>query len=188
MHDEKLPATEVIEPDHPEHIAQSIIPYNRDDAKARYLGLRASGFTIKEALSLIDTHKSTLSGWRREDEKFVELENDLPSLRKTLGLEYVALETLRNMRLVLEKDRRIIMQSLTDAPLSNSDQQYLLKLRSYYTPQQLQALEALIGNDTTGEKTNLIDFTEIIARRVTTVDEVGVRHHHQDSVLGKING
>lgn len=149
-----------------EHIAQSILPYNRDDARARYLGLRASGFTIREALRLIGKAHSTLSFWR-QDAEFVQLEVRLPEFKKELALEYANLEFLRNYRLVLEKDYRILKTSLNPdkdtegkpVPMSTQDQAYLLKMRTHYTPQQLQIIETLIRAETgdTG-----FDFTQFV--------------------------
>jgi hypothetical protein len=69
-----------------ESIPRSIVPWNRDDDRSRYLGLRASGFHIREALGLIGKAKSTLSLWRH-DPVFLDLENKIPELRKTLALE-----------------------------------------------------------------------------------------------------
>jgi len=47
-----------------ESIPKSLVQWNRDHDRARYLGLRSSGFTIREALGLIGKAKSTLSLWR----------------------------------------------------------------------------------------------------------------------------
>ena len=141
-----------------EQIAKSIVPYNRDDARARYLGLRASGFGIREALKLIGKAQSTLSAWRHDSE-FVDLENRIPELRKTLALEYANLEFLRNYRLILEKDYRVIKASLVkDSILPTQDHQYLLKMRSHYTPQQLQIIEVLISGSAPGQEFNFTDF------------------------------
>ena len=63
--------------------------------------------------------------------------------------------------MVLEKDHRVLRKSLemelveddetgemVPAEMTSFDQQYLLRLRSAYTPQQLQLLEAVVsGND-----------------------------------------
>lgn len=149
----------------PEKIVSSIIPYARDDAKARYLGLRASGFTIREALRLIGYAHSTLSKWRM-DEEFVKLEERLPEFRHQLSMEYANLEFVRNYRLVLEKDYRVLQQSLkprTDGKeiLTDQEQAYLLKMRSHYTPQQLQVIEALLGMDGRDDGQPM-DFTEIV--------------------------
>jgi hypothetical protein len=160
-----------------EKIAQSIIPYPRDDSRARYLGLRASGFTIREALKLIGNAHSTLSAWRK-DEEFVSLEARVPEFQKQLSLEFANLEFIRNYRLVLEKDFRVLQQSIYPQkkdgvllPMSDQDQAYLLKMRSHYTPQQLQIISSLLSTDT-GEQ---LDFTEFIIQAArTTSDRVTI--------------
>jgi len=154
-----------------EQIAKSIIPYHYDDARARYLGLRASGFSVREALRLIGKAQSTLSAWRHDSE-FVGLEDRIPEFRKTLAVEYAGLEFLRNYRLILEKDYRVIKDSLDkDAVLSSQDHQYLLKLRSHYTPQQLQIIEVLISSGTPGGEFN---FTDIIIEASRTQERVRI--------------
>jgi len=150
-----------------ESIASSIIPYSREDARARYLGLRCCGFSPREALKLIGNAKSTLSSWR-SDAQFADLENRIPEFRKTLGLEYANLEFLRNYRLVLEKDYRVLKASLYPVkdesghtlPIPRQDQEYLLKMRSHYTPQQLQMIEALIREE--GADGSKFDFTQMV--------------------------
>ncbi len=160
-----------------EKIAQSIIPYNRDDSRARYLAARASGFTIREALRLIGNVHGTLTFWRK-DQQFVDLENKLPELRKTLGIEFANLEFLRNYRLVLEKDYRVIKQSLypqkdtegKDMPLSDQDHNYLIKMRGHYTPQQLQIMETLVKGESVGE----FDFTSFILSARKTEERITI--------------
>jgi len=147
-----------------ESIAQSIVHYDRDDDRARYLGLRASGFTIREALKLIGRAHSTLSLWRKNEE-FVSLEKRLPEFKHDLALEYANLEFLRNFRLVLEKDYRILRKSLEkDAVLSAQEQGYLIKMRSQYTPQQLQIVETLINAELKGGGFNFTEFIVTASR------------------------
>lgn len=169
-----------------ESIAQSIVPYQRDDARARYLGLRASGFRIREALRLIGKAQSTLSAWRH-DTVFSDLELRLPELRRELALEYANLEFLRNYRLILEKDYRVIKGSLDkDNELSTQDHQYLLKLRSHYTPQQLQVMEALNTASDTG---GAFDFTKFILTASRTRDEVRIEtRERSEPELSMIEG
>ncbi len=168
-------ATEATETSQEERIAQSIVPYNRDDARARYLGLRASGFAIREALRLIGKAQSTLSAWRH-DEEFQSLENRIPELRNTLALEYANLEFLRNYRLILEKDYRVIKESLEkDKELSPQEHQYLLKLRSHYTPQQLQIMETLFRGDTPEG----FDFTNFIIEATRTQERVRIESRNR---------
>ena len=147
----------------PESIAQSIIPYPYDDNRAKYLGLRASGFTPKEATKLLGLTGSALSGWRRDSE-FVSLEKRLPEFRKQLALEYATLEFYRTFRLITEKDARIIQKSLdvdkegNPLVLSKQEQGYLLKMRSFYTPQQMQVLAVMAM----GESAEGFNFTDLI--------------------------
>lgn len=178
--------------DQPENIAKSIVPWNRDDARARYLGLRSSGFAIREALRLIGKAGSTLSAWRK-DEVFADLENRLPEFRKELALEYANLEFLRNYRLVLEKDYRVLKKSLDkdQEVLSMQDHQYLVKMRSHYTPQQLQIIEALISAEGAGEAG--FDFTRAVIELSRTQEKIRIETRNRSEsqlapVVGDDNG
>lgn len=131
-------------------VAGTLIPYSRDDARCRYLGYMACGLSIREALNMIKHSKQWLT-WCRTDPKFKELECRIPEFRKELSKEYVEIEFFRNFRYALEKDFRVLKQSLKEDGFSNSelmsnqDHAYLLKLRSQYNPQQLQILEAIVS-------------------------------------------
>jgi len=154
-----------------ESIPRSILPWNFDDDRSRYLGLRCSGFTTMEAIKLLDIAKSTLSSWRHTVpgfEKFNEAESDLPQLRKKLALEYSYLEYLRNFRLIMEKDKRIILKSLSEEILPKQDQDYLLRMRSNYGPEKLQLLQSLMLDDD-NKQLNLTDVFYQLSR--TTVTE-----------------
>lgn len=131
--------------------ATTLMPYRKDDARARYLGYLACGFSDEEALFVLGLNTSWLEQNRRDD-KFADLEIRMPEIRKELSREYTELDFYRNFRMVLEKDHRILRKSLdmeidpvTELPVEMTpyDQQYLLRLRSAYTPQQLQLLEAV---------------------------------------------
>ena len=194
----EVDSTTLPELDTPEEsIPRSIVPYNRDDDRARYLGLRASGFTIRETLGLLGKAKSTLSMWRHDPE-FVRLEDDIPNMRKTLAMEYASLEFLRNYRLVLEKDFRVIKGSLTrktiyddngrpyTSPQDSQDFQYLIRLRAHYTPQQLQAIEQLFGK---GDNEKVFNWTDFVLTMSRTEEKVKIEtKRHQDPELSTING
>lgn len=168
--------TQQVEPTQEMAIAQSVIPYNRDDARGKYLGLRASGFTIREALKLIGYGHSALSMWRR-DAEFTAIEEKLPEYRQQLANEYVHLEFIRNYRLVLEKDYRVLQRSIHPEkdeegkliPMSSQDHSYLLKARSHYTPQQLEIIETLMSGRDGGHEFN---FTEFILAAAQTKQRV----------------
>lgn len=135
--------------------AMALIPYRRDDLRSKYLGWMSSGFSDEEALFVLGLNR----GWlelMREDSKFSALEERIPEFRKELSQEYTELDFYRNFRMVLEKDHRVLRKSLgmelvedeetgemVPDDMTAFDQQYLLRLRSAYTPQQLQLLEAI---------------------------------------------
>ncbi len=139
--------------------AATLIPYRKNDVRSRYLGYLCCGFTDEESLFVLGMNWKWLE-LMRQDSKFADLEEQIPELRKELSREYTEMDFYRNFRMVLEKDHRILRKSLNmelvvddetgemvPAEMTPYDQQYLLRLRSAYTPQQLQLLEAVIGDD-----------------------------------------
>ncbi len=85
---------------------------------------------------------------QRLDEGFNSFELSVPEIRKELSKEYIELDFFRNYRMVMEKDYRVLQHALGIGTggdtLSNQEHQYLLKMRSSYTPQQLQILEQVM--------------------------------------------
>ncbi len=138
-------------------ITSAIIPFVYSDDRAKFLGYRACGMSIREALQLVGKSKPTLSFWRK-DPIFVETENRIPEYRKELSKEYVEIEFFRNFRLALEKDYRILTRALNppkdaqgfEIPMTKQDHDYLIKMRSQYSPQQLQVLEVIISGNGSG--------------------------------------
>ena len=140
--------------------AMALIPYRRDDLRAKYLGWLSSGFSDEEALFVLGLNTRWLE-LMRQDEKFAELEERIPEFRRELSREYNDLDFNRNFRMVLEIDHRVLRKSLgidkefdeetgeeIPVELTPFEQQYLIKLRGAYTPQQLQLLESIAkGND-----------------------------------------
>ncbi|KKN54545.1 hypothetical protein LCGC14_0591370 [marine sediment metagenome] len=142
--------------------ATTLIPYRKDDNRAMYLGYMACGFSDEEALFVLGLDRSWLKEVR-QDGTFSNMEERMPELRKELSREYTELDFYRNFRMVLEKDHLILRKSLgmvlvrdedtgemVPEELSIYDHQYLLRLRSAYTPQQLQLLEAVTSSSESG--------------------------------------
>ena len=146
-------------------VASSLIPYKRDDYRARYLGYLCCGFGVREALQMTGVTKAALSLWRK-DAEFSSLESRTPEFRQSLAKEYTELEFFRNFRLALEKDYRILWKSihpekmevfnvdgttkLVDTPLDKQEHEYLLKIRSQYSIEQLHMLEAIVSGSGDG--------------------------------------
>ena len=141
-----LPAT-----DNPKEvsIAATLLPWRRDDSRARFMGYLACGFDIEESLYMIGKDYAWLDE-QRLDESFSSIELKVPEIRKQLSKEYIEIDFYRNFRLVLEKDYRILEKSIKEEVLSKQEHDYLLKLRSAYTPQQLQILTQVISGASDG--------------------------------------
>ncbi len=119
-----------------------------ENKKSKFLGYRASGFSIRESCRLTPVHEKSIFRWRREDPEFANREQRLPQLRKTLGMEFARLEFVRNFRYVLEKDYRVLKTAVTTPQLlTKDDQAYLLKLRGFYTPQQLDTINRIASSN-----------------------------------------
>ena len=132
-------------PDNPAEvsIATTLIPWRKDDNRARYMGYLACGFNPEEALYMLGLKLDWLEE-QRQDEGFNAIEVKVPEIRKELSKEYIELDFFRNFRLVLEKDYRVLKASIEQEILPKQQHDYLLKLRSAYSPQQLQILEQVM--------------------------------------------
>jgi len=126
-------------------IATTLIPWRKDDKRARYLGYLACGFSPEESIYMLGLTLDWLAE-QRADGEFSTFELSVPEIRKELSKEYIELDFFRNFRMVLEKDYRTLKKALEfdGAVMSNQEHQYLLKMRSAYTPQQLQILEQVM--------------------------------------------
>lgn len=144
-----------------ESIAQAIVPYFPEDSKkSRYLSYRVCGFTLREARDLAGVTETSIRRWRNSDPEFAKLDTTgLSELKEQLSAKYLNIEFTRNFHLVLQKDLKVLIKSL-QAPemLSTNENQYLLKLRAFYTPQQFAMIQQLVG-EATGEG---FDFTKLV--------------------------
>lgn len=134
-----------------ESIAEGLTPYGDNTLKNKYLSFRACGFSIRESERLANCTQRTVERWRAQDEEFRRLDTQgVSELRKSLAKEYVFSEFLRNFRLVLEKDAKVLAKSLAKPklndrgemvdPLSKEEHEYLRKIRGMYSAQQLEAV------------------------------------------------
>jgi len=144
-----------------EGIAQSLINYYADGGKkARYLSYLVAGFSKMESITLAKVHLKTVHRWE-EEVSFIELENKaLGELREQLSNQLIDIEFTRNFRLVLAKDFQVLFKDAQDKPLTEKEQQYLLVIRKFYTPEQLARIRQLVsGKDDSGEA---FDFTRTV--------------------------
>jgi len=150
-----------------EAIARSVIPWPYDDDKSRYLGLRASSFTRREAIAYMGIANSTVSWWISTYPEFAKIDKNIHEYRKILSEEYLGIEFIRNFRLVMEKDFRVLKKSLmskadleaTEDSFTSQDAAYLNKVRSQYSPQTLDVIHNLLTGQKQGQG---FDFTDIV--------------------------
>lgn len=154
-------------------IIESFFTGEFDGDKARYLGYRASGFSIRQAMSLVGRKARTVELWRRVDSKFSFYESQLGKVRSSLSKEFAHMEFLRNFRLVMLKDYNVFQKSI-DRPkdLTPQEQKYLLKARSGYTPQQLESIERLISGSSDVSE---LDLTRLIISLSRTTETAELR-------------
>lgn len=132
------------------------------DAKATYLGYRATGFPIRQACYLTDINQSTLGRWRKDDGVFADFEsNRLPELQASVGDDLVRLGFMRNMRLALETDFKVLYKAVRDMQaLTDREYSYLKGMRKQYSAQDLMAVNKVMAPEGGGH----FDFSEMVLR------------------------
>ena len=162
-----------------EGMAQSLLPFyvfsaKESNKKAKYLSYLVAHFSIMEACKLAKVHYKSVLRWRREDANFSEVENQCATeLSKRLSDQLLDIEFTRNFRLVLAKDFVILFKDATGDTLTDKEQQYLLLIRKFYTPQQLAMVKQLISGN--GDGTQPFDFTKTVLEIRLSKEEKIVR-------------
>lgn len=153
-------------------IARSILPsFNEEDSKkSEYLGYRLNFFSRQEATELTGIHPKTVTRWR-EDPQFALIDGDgLTTLRKTLQTEFTDMQFSRNFHMVLKKDFRILYKDACSQPLTEYEQDYLIKIRQHYTPQSLAMVKQLLNGGTVEEPFNFTKLTLTIKRETEQIE------------------
>ena len=146
-------------------ITKAILPIIADTGTfhplmEKYLSYRACGFSIREACKLSGVHQNTVRRWREANPEFNRLDTvAVGELVDKFSHTYLGIEFTRNFRLVLRKDFEILIRSIANpASLSSADNQYLLKLRSHYSPEQFAIVRKLAEVGSLSE----FDFTKMV--------------------------
>ena len=158
-----------------ESIASAVVPYFPDDhRKSKYLSFRTTGFPFREACKLANISISTVRNWRATDEEFAKMDlTGISDLKSQLGMKYLDIEFTRNMRLALQKDLMVLMKSITkDDSLTQQKHQYLLKIRQFYTPQQLILIQELAKS---GSGDGHFDFTKLVFEIRREREQISIR-------------
>lgn len=128
--------------------------------KADYLGYRATGFPIRQALYLCDISWSTLKRWRDSDSEFADIEtNRIQELQQSVGNDLVHLSFLRNMRVAMKVDFKILLKAVHHmAALTDREFQYLKRMRGLYGPSELLSINRALMPEEAG----VTDFSELV--------------------------
>jgi hypothetical protein len=145
-----------VNPANAEAIAESVIPYYTDDTnKAKYLKFRVANFSVAESCKLAGLHIKTIRRWRASDPNFYAIDvTNIGNIREKLSARFLDAEWSRNFTLILQKDFDVITKALDGAEMSELDQQYFLRVRGHYTPQNLAMIKQLLGGGTLSEPFN----------------------------------
>lgn len=151
-----------------EDLLFSRIPLLRNRSKSSYLSYRACGFSVREACAMSSISESLVRQWRQKDPEFAEFESyKLHELQLSVGPDILKLEFLRNMKLALKKDYRILWKSLFDpADMDEREYDYLKLIRKHYTPQDLLALHKALSPEADESESALPNITVIIGDQV----------------------
>lgn len=136
-----------------------------DSRKMDYLNWRATGFPVKQACELAGVSLKLVNRWRRNDEVFRLFESDrLPELQRLVGPDLLRLDFMRNFKLLLHTDAKIIMKGykrLNGFQVQMDDQEwaYFRQIRSHYTPNDYLNLEKALAPEKHRERPVVIQLT-----------------------------
>jgi len=151
---------------------ESVVPFYTDDTKkAKYLSFRVNCFSVAESCKLADVHIKTVRIWRNKDPQFYKVDvEQMEGLRQRLSSQSLDIEFTRNFRLIMQKDFHVIMKALDNAPMTKLDEDYFLKLRNHYTPQQLAMIKQLLGGGTVDKPFDFTKFVMTIKRESESME------------------
>lgn len=154
-----------------EEMANSIVPFMHDEKKSRYITKRICNFSVREACQLANVTEKSVRRWREADSRFNHLDTEgLTELRKTFANEFIDMQFTRNFHLVLEKDFKILYKDATDVELTEKESDYLIKMRSHYTPQALAVVKQLLSGGTIEEPFNFTKTVMTIRREKQEIE------------------
>lgn len=128
----------------PINVADAFLPnFDRAQDKMRLcLSYCLCGFSRDESIDLAGISRRTLYHWRQKDHRFEEIElKSLPELRKTFTKEIVFWEYMRNLRLTMALDEKLLQKAFVEPEgLSRREWAQLKSIRSGYSNKQLHVV------------------------------------------------
>jgi len=159
-----------------EEMASSLLPALVDDGldgkRADYLAKRICNFSVREACALAHVTEKSVRRWREANPEFLRLDTEgMTELRKKLATQYVDIEFTRNFHLIMQKDFKILYNDAIGLPMTEKDNEYLLKIRQHYTPQSLAMVKQLLGGGTVDTPFDFTRLTMTIKREQVEITQ-----------------
>ena len=131
--------------------------------KGKYLSMRACGFNILESCEFAGITLRTLQRYRSDDSFFAYCDSEgLSRLRCELRNDILGVEFAKNFRMILMHDAEVIKKSALHQELTPDEQEYLEKIRPYYTPQAFKQIKEVMVESTTKPSTSDTTFEELV--------------------------
>jgi hypothetical protein len=159
------------------------------EAKAGYLGYRACGFPVRQALYLSDNSQATLKRWRKDDPEFTRVETEeLGQLQASVSKDLIQLDFLRNMRMAMRTDAKILYKAVqTVDALTQREFKHLQRIRSMYSPSDLVTMTKALSpageepGDFASAIFKLLEARNVNEEMTVRTMEVTVAKGHDDS-------
>lgn len=149
-------------------LAEAMMPYfDGSDLislnKGKYLSMRACGFNVLESCEFAGINLRTVQRYRKEDEFFSYCDSEgLSRLRSELRNDILGVEFAKNFRMILMKDAEVIKKAAIGRELTTEEQEYLEKIRPYYTPQAFKQIKEVMVESTTKQTPSDTTFEELV--------------------------
>jgi len=178
---------DIVVADDTEEALKARLPLITNPRKANYLANRACGFSVREACNLAGVNQGTVMRWRREDEDFVSWEGrSLMFLQREMVDDILRAEFLRNMRLALNRDGKVLYKSVYNFEgMTPREYEYLKLIRKHYTPSDLLALERAMAPEEGHSKTGSVNVEVHVSGQLVDSDEA--RRAAARDLLDKFN-
>ena len=155
-----------------EGISQTLVPlYIEGDNKARFLGYLIAGFSKIEAKRLVGIADITLTRWMNGDPDFASVLKKIPDIREKLGSQLLDLEFSRNFKLIMEKDFKVLMKDALGDEMTPGEENYLLVIRKFYTPQHLAMMKQMLSGNVDTKK-EAFDWSKMVVEMRISKEEM----------------
>ena len=119
----------------PQSLVEAIKPYEADDChKGTFLVLRVAGMAVGEAVKVVDRKVRGWQNWRSMDERFRELDDQIPLFQKKFGGEARILRTAMLDIHIIEAGNYVLKRIIRKERISDAEWTYAVKMAGLRIP------------------------------------------------------